>query len=209
MVRRKAKPRSRYQNYAGAAKQLYNDVAMIKRSLNTEKKHIDVAVNATLSQTGLMTLPILPIQGDGDGERVGDKLKVTSVHAKFKITASSSSSETLVRVIWFWEKESDTTTGKYDLIHDAGTAYLDPMAFYNKQQRREWILISDKVYHFGPNQTNQTRMAYLNKNCSKHVTFVPSTATPNSMVLKCLAFSNEPLHLPTFQGQIRSYYVDN
>lgn len=204
----KRKPRSRYQNYSGAAKQLYKDVQTIKRSLNTEKKHFDAVTNTTVAQIGALQQLFLPPQGDGDGERIGDKIKVNSVHMKLQLNANAAAVDTLVRIIIFWEKENGLISSKYDLIHNAGVAALDILAPYNKQNRPDWTLLSDRVYNLSTNKA-QTHTAVINKYVSKHTTFQPATIVPEDMVLKVLYFTNLTTNIPTLYAQTRIFYVDN
>lgn len=104
---------------------LAKDVMMIKSSLNTEKKYLDMDETPSISKVGqcnnnsggnvsLFVTPALP-QGDGQGQRVGNSIKATGLVFKLNMMKQLNARGAR-RIKMYCVRSQDPTTPSNDII---------------------------------------------------------------------------------------------
>lgn len=107
---------------------------------NQEKKWLEVAVNESIDNNGVM-IPLMtlnPIQGDGEGERIGNRIDLTSIQWRGQLIDAGSTTVgvSVTRIIMFQWADGNTTptiTGAEGLLQ---TIPLN-VSPYNRQNVKE------------------------------------------------------------------------
>lgn len=146
--------KKRYTTKSGGVKlqQVARDVMKIKRSLNTEKKHIDFnfgSQHVIGVQTPNQTTPILvaldmPTQGVQYNQRVGNQIKITHMKCKYEVqfrnTTDLYARRTLTAQILF-AKSADDIPSIEKLYHPDTNGNYTRMSMTNGQEwnKYRWI----------------------------------------------------------------------
>lgn len=190
------------QVYGAAAKQLYRDVSYLKKVINVEIKHTDSELVITPGYNGALYTFNGLAQGDTDGTRDGDSLKVQDF--AFKCLINNNRVGT-ARVIVLWDQGNEIT-GVSDVLNNSGTAYA-PLSLKDWDKRFESKIIFDKMIHLGP--YNQTKFFKKKLRIGKHTQFEAGTTTINSGALKMIFIGDSNVNMTSFRFISRLTYTDN
>lgn len=212
--RRKAKPRTRYQNYAGAAGQLYKDVKYLKRIVNVEHKLFELDKVKNPTSTGeIFFLNKIP-QGDTDVTRDGSSVKLQHLKVIGNIQ-NSKGIDTSCRVIIYWD-EANTITSVYGAADGFFlSAVLPGYDFKNWNTRFKTSVLYDKTFELSVANSSASVGSGVRKhleidlNIGKHTQFLDATGEISSGALKLLIVSNATTSGPVFSYNQRLTYTDN
>lgn len=148
LSKRKYKPRFKKQLVTKA----YVDKAI---SLHTERR-IDRDTNSisfsTWSASNVSFDHVGFALGDGDGNRVGQSIKITSM--RFHGSVIAADAYNVVRLIAFqWHSNSSTTPVLDDIFDNSygisGSVNQVPFAFYNKLTKPAYTILYDQMFFLG------------------------------------------------------------
>lgn len=200
-------------NVAKTAYAAYNMATELASLVNVEKKYKDLtATNLPIGWNGAVMNGFLSIaQGQTASLRIGDSIKVTSIHLKIRLQSSLSTGGSLVRVILFWDKENTVSTPS-DLFDTLGTVAA-PMSNFDKDQKSEIVILRDRTFNL---ENSSDELVYLNwrffkKNAQKHVRYEANTTTIEQNRLKCFLIGDQdPAVSPNrYHAEARIHYIDN
>ncbi len=212
-ARRKShRKRRRRIDYVDVGKQIYRDVVKLKRFINVEFKFHDVQLTAAALAVAPVITQLSNIdQGDTTLTRDGAQLKCLSLQLSYSLFQSASATSSLVRVLLVKDKQTNQaiyTAG--DLLFDvtAGDGIVSP---YNRNNRRRFTILHDKVYtfsatgttvkHFGRKFRQDQIIRYDNSGNG----IADLTQSSYSLVM----LTNEATNVPTVTMFSRLNYVDN
>ncbi len=187
-------------------------VTSLKRGV--EVKHLDSLydLNDTNWNGSIRTINAMA-QGMKDTERIGDKVKITSVEMNFisKISEDSTIQTNRMRVIVIWDKQNSITLPS-DFILTTGTTNA-PEGFYNYDKRKEFVVLFDRKYNL-IDEDKRLVSIHLFKKVNKLTQFNSATTTINTGALKLIFLSNVDdagisANKPDISGSVRVRYVDN
>lgn len=199
----KRKPRTRYQNYAGAAKQLYRDVRKLKQLVNVEINEVSLQTTQTPGFAGYLLELNQIAQGDTDSTRNGDSVKLQKLHFRCHITNTRLA---LARLVIIWDQDQKVAVPG-DVYDQIGNAYA-PMSMKDFDLRFQSKILYDRVIKVDP--YNQS--VYIDKtiNINKHTNFENGTTTVNTGSLKMLLIGDASVTLLTsFRWNSRLTFTDN
>lgn len=203
--KRKPMPRSRWQNYAGAGKQLYKDVKLIKQLINVEKKHVDFQGVQSPGWTGALTTLNLIAQGDTDSFRDGDSLKMQKLRINVQMTNVRIA---IARVMVIFDPNNKCVNPN-DILQPVAVGTADaPIAFKDYDKRFNCRVLYDKRFLFDA-VSNNNRVADIKLHIGKHTQFEAGTTVINSGALKLLVIGDAAAALTTFRINSRLTYTDN
>lgn len=138
--------------------------------IGPETKFLDSELNsANISETWASLNPIgtgctdsisVPAQGDGESERDGRVYHIKSVHIRGQVfvtpneSAAAPYSDTFVRVVLYWDTQTNGTEATATDIFDAGGT-IDALAFRNLQNSKRFIVLKDKIIRVTPAHLNE------------------------------------------------------
>lgn len=204
--KRKPKPRSRWQNYSGAASQLVKDVNYLKKMVNVEMKLATLSISASPTYSGAISIMNNPAQGDTDLSRDGDSIKNQDV--TISMIARAGLSSAIVRVIVFWDKQNKITSVSEFLDSTYVGGLFAPIAPRDYDHRFECKTLFDKVFAL-PINGQDTRVFEENIKIGLHTQFEAGSTTINTGALKVLYLSDKNANLPTLQFLSRLHFTDN
>lgn len=176
--------------------------------INVEHKSLDS--NAQISPS-TSTSPILlfnPGQGTTDSDRVGDSIKITSIHARFQAEQNASATNTFMRVMLVIDQSPNGVQFAItDLLQSNSTD-----AFRNVDYGSRFIVLMDKRFTLQSN-SNTTKVWQYNKDkCSYHMEFkgvVGTIVDITKCAINLVAISSEATNTPLLDYKTRIRYIDN
>lgn len=157
------------------AKAAYNGLINLRALVNVERKFkLGVVNNEVMTTTGTFYLLSGIAQGDGETQRNGDKVKLSSISIKGLLQldiASDPLSRAMVRIILINDKVSNGIAPTAAQLLLTNTIY----GHYNPDNcPSRFKILSDKVYNMNLDKTNQIYWR-LYENLSHHLTFTGIT----------------------------------
>ena len=148
-------------------------------------------------------------QGDDYNQRNGRKIKAQSIFLNGQVKINSSASETTMRVIIFWDKDSDGETATASELLQDGGDLQSPLNYANAGSR--FKVIYDRNFSLSSNGP-QIKNVYCYRRLYHHITYLGTGSTSGNNgtgTLFMLLMSNEPTNTPTFNYWARFRYTDN
>jgi hypothetical protein len=205
--RKVRRPRSRYSNYAGAARQLYKDVRMIKNVINVEYKYYDINTSNTLDNAGSPYSLCTPLQGLKDYDRTGDSIKLQNITMKGTISYNPTlGGVQVVRVIILNNKQNRLTEANFLEISGASGVVYSP----RDRDNRFWgKTIVDKTFTL-TDQRPAVTFSFIKK-LLWHQQFENNGITVNDGRLQMFVYSNNAAgaNQPAIEFFSRTTYTDN
>lgn len=193
---------TRYQNYAAGASQLWSDVKKLKNLINVEEKHVDYISGSTPGYNGsLTTLNSIP-QGDTDGTRDGDSLKMQKLKLKMNV---SNTRLACARIMVIFDPQNKCTNVD-DILTQVGTIYA-PISQKNYDKRFNCKVLYDKRITIGPYNQNKCFEKHLR--IMKHTQYEAGGTVINSGALKLLLIGDAVANFTTFRIYSRLTFTDN
>jgi len=229
---------ARKRNYTKSTKSEIKKVVKSELKKNIELKKVSSGVAATemflgdITGGGQTLFQISAIaQGDGDNERVGDKVRLAGLNWKYWVQnglGAAAPANTLVRVLMFQYKgpsaaENSLTFMNKLFIPDTSAGGGDkrgPMANRNTDYMDLFNIIYDKVHTMCGTQTASvpvppnyahfvTKYLKLSK-CAKIINYVNGSTTSgnNNIFVLIWSFNNSVTDNPTFSHEFQLHYTD-
>lgn len=205
---RKGKKRGKI--YGAAAAQLWKDVHKLKSMLNVEYKENYASLTSTsVDFAGAITTLNQISQGDADGTRDGDSLKMINLSIRGYTRINGISGDVLSRIIIFLDPQNVITSPNEVLATVGSTlAPLSPKSYDNRFRTK---ILYDKVFKLDPNYSPQQYFKFALA-INKHTQFNAGTTTITSNALKVLLISDvdsaaSPKAKTSFTYRLT--YVDN
>lgn len=161
------------------------------------------STNFLSSQTGsiVQEQPFNIPQGDGDGERIGNKIMCKGIQMKLNINCSVSQT---FRILVFWVKPEFAGT---DL--DTSFDNMNYLSFLPRNISPQYKLIMDKTYDMDPdNKDRLTLTKYFKLN--KEITYSGSLGSDlqNGRLVIYFKTSNSTASSVGYDLRLRTYYKD-
>lgn len=203
----KPAPKSRWQIYGGAAKQLWSDVIKLKQLVNTEEKIYDSAFTYTVTDNnGILYNLCTPAVGTSAVGRIGDSIKCQ--RSSLRLQALVGTKSCLVRVIVFEDKQAKVTSSSNLLDPSAIGGQLACVAPKTYDNRFETKILFDKVIKLDSN--NAIQHFEVDLHLGHHTTFDAGTTSPVTGAYKMLVLSDQPVATaPEVSHWCRTYFTDN
>lgn len=195
-------------SYWSTAKQLWKDVTYLKSLINTEFKYKDTSANSAISTSPNFQLLNGLARGDDSTDRDGRQVRIKSLQSNFLFTQHASATSTIVRCIFFIDKDANGATPNMTDVFEAATINA-PRELDN---RKRFVILKDwTVTLTSSGQTIKRQKVF--KNLDMKTVYDDSTAgditdiSSNSLFL--LLLSNEATNTPTVNSYVRIRFVDN
>lgn len=149
----KAAVKKRYTTKTGGVRvnQLARDIYRIKRSLNTEHKHIDFTFGSQTStgkrpteDTPLIIPLFTPVRGTSYNNRVGNQIRVISIMSKLEFLFQNNSdlfSQTTARAQILFAKSADDIPTIDKLYELDPNGHYTPLSMANTQEWNKYLWI--------------------------------------------------------------------
>ncbi len=200
---------SRVTNYKNFAIQAWRDVNLIRKFMNTEVHYSDVNVgSAGISTTPTFTLANGSVTGDDVTNRTGRSVKFENVDLRFILVNNATAVTTFSRILIVRDIQPNAAIFAIGDLLTATTV----VAPYNTNNQYRFVVLYDEVICLstaGPANVSMVVRRPLQFHTEYNSTNGGSIAdiTTNSLYLVC--FSDQATNTPTFQANIRSWFVDN
>ncbi len=196
--------------YAGVLALKYSKRAL--SLLNVEFKNHDVtAVGTTINLSPIIIQLTNIAQGDTGETRDGSQVKLSAFLLKFDICGNVNSTNTLVRVMLVWDKQTNQAIyGSGDLLEDT-TDVLIIQSPYNLDNKWRFKVLYDKVFRLSSASNNAISIKKYFK-MSRKIRFDNSTsaiADLTSGSLSLVFFGNQSTNKPVITYFNRVRYIDN
>ena len=179
---------------------------VVKYYLNPEYKYLEAVNTITPVSTGTVQ-PLATIsQGNGQTNRDGNSIKVTSLLIRATLTRNTSATATKVRIIIFSDASSNgATPALADVLQ---TANQDSPI--NRVNGARFTIIKDKSYILDSDQPMS--QMYIYKKMQHHVHYLTTDNTVASQgqgFIYLLAISSEATNAPQIAYNSRMRFLDN
>lgn len=208
MVGRLARLGMSYVSPAGAAYRALRLAKKVADAVNVEYKQFQQSASATYDYNGTLYTLNSVAQGDGDGQRDGDSLKMQNLTIRAKLNKATGLGFTQARIIVYFD-DSNKTSAVADILDSAylasGFACLAPKDWDKRFQSK---ILLDKSFnlHDGQNQLHLEEVIPINK----HTQYEAATTTINSGALKMIIISDQTsTNVPTITWVSALSYSDN
>lgn len=209
---------SRFQRYANYAVQGFKTAMYLRSLVNTEFKDMQLtAANQNVTDDGYVVGLCYPTQGDGDGNRDGDSIRLKNLKVKGMIQYNSAQTtypNQIVRIIVFNDKcntvGGDLTTSA---LLDGSLVGTSQCVFAPKDKDNVYRtkVLFDRVYTVNSQNPNKLFTIKLN-NLNFHTQFENGSVTMNTNALKIAYCSNvdaAQTDFPKIQWVSDCSFVDN
>lgn len=207
--------RSNWGYYAKATAPAVGYVAMkmaekvVKKYVNVEYKNKDVSIGATPDTSGVTELMSGLSMGDGEDQRDGDQIKLTSIRIKGAVAINSSANNSIARMMLICDRHCNgVLPGVTDILQSA--TYYD---FPNRDNKRRFWIMWDKSWNLTTDGREIVPFEYyraFKKGLKVRYTGTAGTITgakENNLFL--LYISSEATNTPSIDGKWRIRYIDN
>lgn len=222
----------RSKKFAKRLKRAEKQVKRIQSSIET--KQWTVPTTSTQLQLADMTAALTPTvdfssqciclpaiaQGTGVNQRVGNKVRITSVTGNFEIlgappTATEYYDGVRIMIICVKTWRQNPTFNLGDYLASAGTPNDSVTALYNWENRKNYRVLYDKhimLNYFGSGASPTFKHLQFNVKVNRNVIYATSAATAaavehNNLFLVMWSNSSATPH-PSLEGSIRVKYQD-
>lgn len=207
---RRRRKRTRWQNYSGAAKQLYRDVRMLKNAVNVEYHTHDFESTTTIPNTGSLVACNDIAQGDDHGERTGLTIKGQYFKVQGSIVANAGISGA-VRLVVLNDKCNEIQ--QWSDVFDTSGSVLAPYADKIYSKRFKSKLLYDRTFFFNPGDSASALVKPVKfKIPTKfHTTFSGPNGvdTENNALIMILISDNPTAATINARLKCRYVYTDN
>lgn len=180
----------------------------LKSLVNVEMKRFESNINGSVDNAGnnYYTLNSVP-QGDTDGTRDGDSLKMHRIHVKGHFNIHPSSTVTTIRAVLFIDKQDTLLTAPDFWDNLTLGSCVDSSKHYDS--RFESRVLCDKRFCLNTNQPNS--LLDLSCKVGLHTQYVNGTTSIATGALKLMLISDitSAGNKPTFDVVSYLYYTDN
>ncbi len=205
---RPRQPSGRMEIYKAAGSQLWQDVKMLKRMINTEIHFTDAVASAqTMSSTPSLVLLNGISVGDTSNTRTGQSIKLDRLDLRFGISPNSTSILNFCRVLVVADKQTNAAAmTAADLLVSS-----TPFSPYSFGSQNRFICLFDETYAINYPNLNLTKSVTLPTQF--HVTYNSGNAgtvadiVTNSIYLMYL--SDVATNQPTISYYSRLWFIDN
>lgn len=188
-------------------------VARIATMVNAEKQYYDnntLLVTRNPTPTGTVDIMSGIPQGDDNGQRTGNSIKLNSLYLTMQGGMSASATQTFVRIILFEDKFNTGTTptasNVLGLTLTTGWSVIAPL---NTDFSTRYRILIDKRIALSQNgRQNFLFKKYIKRYKHVHYTGPNATDTYNGNIY-LLMLSNEATNTPTIYFNCRVGYYDN
>lgn len=184
--------------------QRYANILKPFLGLNTERKHLDTSINSAFSSTGSCTNMVAMAQGTDDNERIGRKIRLSSVNGHCIITQHASATESTVRLILFYWFDDDDPT-----LADLLDASSQPHSNLNVHKSMKFKVVINKMITLSSVSRTASNFNFYRK-LNQRVDYDGTTSTSHADgSLWWGILSDEATNTPTVKMHTRVRYVDN
>ncbi len=181
----------------------------VKRLLNVERKFTITNVGSQLiPDTGIFNLLNGVSTGTTESTRNGNSVRANSLFSRLTFTANSSATNTFVRMIIFWDRQTNSATpSTADLLES-----VNHLSSLNKNRGKRFKVIHDRLIKLIPGQDTQAVTMKCYKRLQRHIEFDNTDATVASISTNSLFLffiSSEATNTPTVAHNNTFRYIDN
>lgn len=194
----KRKQRRRPQKKRGpTTKQL---ATRIKKLEHTEElKYDDTYNTSAISTTGTLLVLSVLAQGDDFNQRVGEEMRAKYINCKFRFIKAASVNAPQVRILLFWDKQTNgvgpvllTSTAPDTALLDVTTIGSSLICPHNYRTKKRYKILHDELIIFDVDSSLniQTKLRRMNKKLGGAIIkFADSAGTIASLVSRSLCFA--------------------
>lgn len=179
--------RKNYTSSGSTANKALKLARRLADAVNIEYKELPFTFNnSTSTYNGGSTTINAPIQGTGNGQRIGDSIKVQNVNIKGYFTAGPTNPE-LWRVLLIWDKQNVITQSNLlDYVGNVNVINGQKLEAtkYNSQ------VLYDQVFKVQPNTTNSLQYFEIFIPVNQHTNFDAGTTNITTGALKILFYTS-------------------
>lgn len=208
--RRPYKPRSRYQNYAGAAKQLWRDVKMIKDMVNVETKIIRTPVSYTPDWNGINNSVCDISLGDSQGTRDGSMVKIQNLNFYGRCQTSPGINAEYRIVVYLDDSASsklNTDVFSNSLLGTKNAVHA-PKLWQNRFKTK---FLYDKTYTINPSSATSVNLRDFSFHLpiNKHTQYEPSSNVVSSGDIRLAIITDQSSTAASLEGLLELKFTDN
>lgn len=183
--------RARYTTKTGGARvsKLAKDLALVKRQLNVEHKHIDFkfgAQQSVIAQTPTNSTPIiialpLPTRGTGYDDRIGNQIRIVHMTSKLKFLFKNNQDliqRVNVRAQIIFAKDASNVPAIANLYDTDANGHYTPMSMVNTQEYKKYVWLKTHDHKKGYTQPTNRYQA----SSSAGTTSDPTGSGPTQVV---------------------------
>lgn len=160
-------------------------------------------VDSTPDTTGSVQEIFNPAVGSTNNSREGNVVYPTSLKIRSVLTMHASATATRVRVLVYSFK-CGTSTALTDVLTGSSIN-----AFKSDDNRYNSSIIYDRTIQLNVNSPERQLNLTLRKKISKFISFADGAATSKSHGLFMILLSDESTNVPSYSGNIRTYFKDS
>ena len=209
----KSKRTNRRKSYKKRPTTLSLSRRLNKLTSAVEYKHVDFSMNAGISNSGYFTsLTDIP-QGDGDLQRDGDKVTVTSVQLRLQLHGGDIPYNNIRIIIFKWNNLYQTPTVNDLLLVPSGAGVQPHCWMYNLDAMRArpgFKILMDRTYQnqTANNQNNKKAVNIFKKIPYRtNLQYQAGSLTGNSLYMFAISDSAISNH-PVLSGMKRVNFID-
>jgi len=205
----KKKVPSRWDNYAGAGRQLVKDVQMLKNLINTEFKFYDTSVNSTATTTPAIVDINATTLGDGPQNHDGMGYRMKSIAGDFNIKIGTTPASCLLRMFWVLDIDSIGATPSYTDIFTQPIAGVPTVVQRNLGNKNRFIILKDKTVSLSTQGQQHVHVKYYRKLDAKVNYDQNGTALRHNRLIFVYTSNVTGANAPIIEGLNRIRFVDN
>lgn len=166
--------RARYTTKTGGARvsKIAKDLAMVKRQLNVEHKHLDFkfgAQQSVIAQTPTNSTPIviplpLPTRGTGYSDRIGNQIRIVHMTSKLKFLFKNNQDliqRVNARAQIIFAKDATNVPAISNLYDTDANGHYTPMSMVQTQEYKKYVWLKTHDHKKGYTQpTNRFPPSY-------------------------------------------------
>lgn len=199
--------------YASMAVKAYKTAMFLKTVLNPELKFFDNAVGSAISSTGVITLLNSIPQGNDEGQRDGNSIKLNKIVVRADVARNSSATSTATFIRYMIVCDTDgqgSTPAVTDILASADPASLLNILTYPGRFK----VLMDKHFHLDTGAQQAVTFQHIidmNKfpSCN-HLHYSSTTgASVKKNALYLVQVGSEATNTPSQDTNIRLRYYDN
>jgi len=168
--------KKRYTTRTGGARvsRIAQDLAMVKRQLNVEHKHIDFkfgAQQSVIAQTPTNSTPIiiplpLPIRGTSYDDRIGNQIRIVHMTSKLKFLFKNNQDliqRVNIRAQIVFAKDASNVPAISNLYDTDANGHYTPMSMVQTQEYKKYVWLKSHDHKKGYTQpTNRYPASWAN-----------------------------------------------
>lgn len=181
------------------------------RMLNTEQKFRDLSFlytpGTTLLKQSLCKIPV----GTGASDRIGNQIKVVTVHSRFYGAIDQQASNTTVRIMLVVDTQTNGIIFDDGDLLQSAAAQQNLVSPINMGEIYRFKIVSDQTYQLSidGNQTFRGTISYHQPVMIRYTGAGGDNAAINTNNIYLVLVSDEAANQPLIQTWTRMLYVDN